>query len=76
MLQFVFGYPEQSSRTTRLSHDLEDLDSVIDGRAAVVEEAEGFPLVNILRAEIVVLLDTDEFVGSLQSSGAIGMRDD
>lgn len=76
MLQFVFGYPEQSSRTTRLSHGREDLVCVIDGRAAVVEEAEGSPLVNILRAEIVVLLDTDEFVSSLQSSGAIGMRDD
>lgn len=73
MLQFVFGYPEQSSRTTRLSHDREDLVCAIGSRAAVVEEAEVPPLVDFLRAVIAVLLDTDEFVGSLWSSGAIGI---
>lgn len=73
MLQFVFGYPEQSRRTTRLSHDREDLVCAIGSRAAVVGEAEGFPLVNILRAEIAVLLDIDEFVGFLHFLGAIGI---
>ncbi len=57
----------RGQRDITLSHDLEDLIFVIDGRSTIVEEVrrEGVALREYLRAEFRALLDTTAFLDSL-----------